>query len=340
MRARATLAAAILLALALPAGAQAQADAYTLCPPDGEAILVEVSATTCEDVAPVVAALLEQPADGAVFVLAAAGWSPLRAQSAAAEGQHDLVAIRGLAALRVRRRGAAPDLDGWQAGRSLVFARKRLVLGRRAPNGSSLCTSAFLVRLRGGRLGGLSAAHCGGLRRDRTVHRRNVALLRTPPPGILLGRVLRILTRSKPLDALVLPVLAGANRPASPVIDRGISRPPWRVVATAQPRSGRAVCMTGLTSGIDRCGEILSTRARRAERIVSGWAGVVVRCTTIAAAPGDSGGPIYTRPAADGTVRAIGLATLIVRPAGNRMCFTPIIPVLNGLGAKLVTASR
>jgi len=341
MRARATLLTAMLLALAVPTAARAQTGAYTPCEPIGDAILVEVSAASCEDAAPIVRALLAQPPDAAASVLSGVGWSPLRARRAAANGQHDLVAIRGLATLRVRRQGTAPDLDGWSAGRELLFARKRLVGGRPAPRDSSLCTSAFIVRLRSGRLGGLSAAHCGGLRRkDRTVQRRNVALRRAPAPGIVLGRVLRILTRSEPYDALMLRIPQGANRPASAVIDRGINAPPWRVVATAQPRSGRRICMTGRTSGIDRCGQILGSRARRAERAVSRWAGVRVRCTTIQAAQGDSGGPIYTAPAADGTVRAIGIATLIVRPAGDRMCFTPIEPVLRGLGARLVAAPR
>ena len=337
MRARATLSAAVLLLLALPAAAQAQADAYTSCPLVGDAIVLGVSGTTCEDVTPVVSALLAQTPDAAESVLAGAGWTALRARRAAADGQHDLIAIRGLATLRLRRSGAAPDLDGWQAGRELLFARKRLVGGRPAPNGSALCTSAFLVRLRSGRLGGLSAAHCGGLRKDRTVQRRNAALRRPPAAGIVLGRVQRILTRSRRLDALVLPVTQGANRPALPVINRGIGRPPWRVVGTEQPRSGRTVCMTGRTSGIDECGRL---RGRGVHRLVSRWAHVTVHCTQIRAAQGDSGGPVYTAPAADGTVRAIGIVTLIAPILGDIMCFTPIDPVLKHLGAKIVAASR
>ena len=133
MRARATLSAAVLLLLALPVRAQAQVDAYTPCPLVGGAIVFEVSGTTCEDVTPVVSALLAQAPDAAVSVLAGAGWSALRARRAAADGQHDLIAIRGLATLRLRRSGAAPDLDGWQAGRELLFARKRLVGGRPIP---------------------------------------------------------------------------------------------------------------------------------------------------------------------------------------------------------------
>jgi len=338
MRARAILSAAVLLLLALPvqARAQAPAGAYTPCPLVPGAIVFEVSGTTCEAASPLVSALLAQPPDGAAAVLAGAGWSPLRARPTSASGQHDLIAVRGFATLRLRRSGAAPDLDGWQAGRELLFARKRLVGGRPAPRGSALCTSAFLVRMRSGRLGGLSAAHCGGLRRDRTVQRRNAALRRPPAPGIVLGRVLRILTRSKPLDALLLPVTQGPNRTPMAVVNRGIDRPPWRVAGTAQPRSGRRVCMTGRTSGVDRCGRLRGSGVRR---LVSRWAKVTVRCTDIQAAQGDSGGPVYTAPAPDGTVRAVGIVTLIAPVLGNIMCFTPINPVLRGLGAKLVAAS-
>jgi len=341
MRARVILTTSVLALLALPVGARAQAGVYTTCPADGETIVVEVAATTCEDAAPVVAELVAKPADEAPSVLSAAGWSAVRAQPAETDGQYDVLATRGLATLRVRLRGTAPDVDGWEGGRELLFARRALVGGKPPPRGASLCTSAFLVRLRSGRLGGLSAGHCGGLRKkDRTVQRRNAALRRPPVPGLVLGRVLRILQRSKPYDALVLPVVQSANRPASPLIERGIERPPWRVVATARPLSGRAICMTGRTSGVDKCGRIASSRARRTERLVSHLAGTIIRCTTIRAAPGDSGGPVYTKPAADGTVRAVGLVTLIIRPAGDLMCFTPIKPVLSGLGAKLVAAQR
>ena len=107
------------------------------------------------------------------------------------------------------------------------------------------CTSSWLVRMPGGALGGLTAAHCGGLRKDRTVQRRYVGLRRPPQPGIVLGRVRQILTRSKPLDALVAPVPVGANRSTVPVIDRGVSRPPWIVTGVAAPEASAPVCYSG-----------------------------------------------------------------------------------------------
>jgi hypothetical protein len=190
----------------------------------------------------------------------------------------------------------------------------------------------------GGALGGLTAAHCGGLRKDRTVQRRYAAIRRPPQPGIVLGRVRQILTRSKPLDALVVPVPSLANRSTVPVVDRGVSRPPWIVTGVEHADPGAPVCFSGRTSGIDRCGNVSGPRARVAELFLSGLAGTLVRCTTIEAAPGDSGGPVYTEPDENGRVKAIGITALIVVDS-KRMCFTPLDRVLDGLGAKLVGAS-
>ena len=277
MRALLPLAVAVLLA-AFTAPAQAQSGLetydYTACAGVGEASIVEVVGASCAEAEAVAAQVVARPADGAAGVLTAANWRPLRAQSIDDGTAYDLVATRpGRAALRIRRPGAAPDLDGWEAGRELLLARRKLVGGKPPPAGAVLCTSSWLVRV-GDRIGGLSAAHCGGLRRDRTVHRRNVAMRRAPQPGIVLGRVRRILTRTRPLDALLIPVPSAGNRSHLPVVDRGASRPPWVVAGIAQPTAGRAVCFSGRTSGIDRCGTIQGNRARSAERLLSIFAGV------------------------------------------------------------------
>jgi hypothetical protein len=134
----------------------------------------------------------------------------------------------------------------------------------------------------------------------------------------------------------VLPVPAGPTRTAGPVIDRGISLPPWGVAGVARPLSGRRICFSGRTSGVDRCGRILGARARPAELAFSLQLGAIVRCTTIRAGKGDSGSPIYTAPRADGSVRAVGIAAAVDR-FSSRMCFTPLLPVLHALGARLVT---
>jgi hypothetical protein len=329
------LAIAALLLGAAPALAQAPLGEYTHCDAIGEASVIDVSGATCPEAQTIAAALLAAPAADGGDVLRAAGWAPLRALVADG-GAHDIVATRGRAALRIRRPGTAPDLDGWAGGRELLFARQTLVPGARVPSGAVLCTSAFLVRLPAGRLGGLSAAHCGGTRSDGTVQRRNAALRRPPEPGVVLGRVVRNLKRTRPLDALVLPVRSAPDRPATAVIDRGVSRPPWSVAGFAQPFAGRKVCFSGRTSGIDQCGSILGSGARSGERVLSTLSGSVVRCTNIHAREGDSGSAVYTPPRADGSVRAIGIAVIVVGPSA-RMCFTPLAPVLGALRAKLVT---
>lgn len=312
---------------------------YTPCASVGPASIVEVAGASCEDAQAAAAQVVAAPVSSSKAALQAAGWTALRAQSTDEGAEHDLLAVRGRAALRIRRPGGAPNLDGWEAGRELIFARPKLVGGKPVPKGAVVCSASWLVRVRSGRLGGLSAAHCGGLRSDKTVQRRYVALRRAPQPGIALGRVKRILSRSKPLDALLTPVPSGFNRSRVAVVDRGVSRPPWIVAGLAQPTSGRAVCFTGRTSGIDQCGRIRGRQVRGAERDLSRSVGTDVRCTSITAREGDSGGPVFTAPRSDGTVRAVGLTTLIVGPLGL-MCFTPLGPVLDELNAKLVSVPR
>jgi hypothetical protein len=326
---------AIAAALACAAPASAQLGEYDLCATPGDLQIVAVSNVTCQAVAATAAAVAAAPADQTPAALRTAGWKPLRSEDDG--GSFDIVAIRGRSALHVRRSGPALDLDGWMAGRELIFARPRLVGGQRPPKGAVVCTSAFLVRLRG-HPGGLSAGHCGGVRSDGTTHRRNAAMRRPPQPGIVLGRVQRNLKRTRPVDALVVPVPSGVTRPSADVVDRGVTRPPWFVIGSARPISGRRVCFSGRTSGIDQCGAILIGRGGRAtDRLASRIGHTRVVCTSIPAREGDSGGPVYTRPAGGGTVRAVGITTLVFG-LFQTMCFTPIEPILDGLNATLVTA--
>jgi hypothetical protein len=327
---------AVLFLLVFTAGASAQST-YTPCEPAGDATIVSVSAATCDEARAVATALADAAPAASAAVITNAGWAPLRAAATDDNDFYDLLATRGHAALRIRRSGAAPDLDGWSAGRELLFARGRLVGGKPPPRGAALCTSAFLIRL-GGHPGGLSAAHCGGNRSDGTTQRNIAALRRPPQPGIVLGRVQRNLKRSRPLDALVVPIPSGPTRPSAAVVDRGVSRPPLFVAGVGRTTPGRAICFTGRTSGVDQCGQIVGASKRRAELLLSAFAGALVRCTTIMAREGDSGGPVYTAPRPDGTVYAVGITTLVVGDLA-RMCFTPIQPVLTALNATIATAA-
>ena len=333
---RPLVAALIGLILLLGAGATASAQdalqrpgGYESCQKIGSAIIVEVGRASCDDARAVAIALTDVPPAGVEAALAAVGWKLLRAADTGYDDSYELFATRGRAGLWLRLPGLAPDFDGWMANRQLVFARQALVPGAPAPNGAVACTSAFLVRV-SGRLAGLSAAHCASLsKKRRTTVRRNAALRRPPQPGIVLGTVRRNLARprTKALDVLVLPVPSGPGRRAAAVVDRDILGPPLFVRGTARPRIGLDVCFSGSTSSVDQCGEI-----------VQRFPGVGRRtCTSITAREGDSGSPVYTAPAADGTVRAVGVASVVFGPFAS-MCFVPIGPVLKELKATLVTA--
>jgi hypothetical protein len=327
MRSLRTIILSVAVVLAGAASAHAQAGEYTHCAKAGDAILLDVSVATCDEARAVATALVPVPPAGVEVALVAAGWTPLRAAATGFQHSYDLIATRGLASVLIRRPGDAPDLDGWMAGRELVFAREQLVPGAPAPKGAAVCTSAFLIRL-GTHAGGLSAGHCADVTKKGASRRRNAALRRPPQPGIVLGSVQRNLyRRSRKLDALVLPVPSGAGRPSAAVVERGLFSPPWFVRGTARPLRGRRVCFTGRTSGADQCGTI-----------VRSFPGTRLPCTTITAREGDSGGPVYTEPAPDGTVRAVGVTTLVFGPLQS-MCFTPIGPVLDALNAELVTAA-
>jgi hypothetical protein len=324
---------AAVIGVAAPSAAGADPGEYASCPAPAGVEFALVARVGCAGVASVIAAVAAQPAADTGAALDAAGWSPVRAQQTTA-GAFDVVAVRRRAVLRLRRQGPAPDLDGWAAGRELLFAPTRLVGGRPIPHGSALCTSAFLMQWHG-TLSGLTAGHCGGLRRDGSVVRPYAALRRRPQPGIPLGRVRAVVTRHAPFDALALSVPTGPTRSALPLVDRGISKPPWIVGGFARPLSGRRVCFTGRTSGADRCGRIVGRAALSTQLGALLQLGVLVICTDIAAKEGDSGGPVYTPGRRDGTVNAVGLVTLIAG-ASRRMCLTPLTPVLNRLSAALV----
>lgn len=325
----------VALAATPASAAVAGSSTYTRCADVPGTVLVDAARVDCPEVERVAERVAATPPDGVPAILRAQGWKETRV-AAQPDAQYDLVAVRGTDALRIRLNGRAPSLDGWAAGRELVFSRRKIVGGRPIPRDAAFCTSAFLVRLRSGSLGGLSAGHCGGLRSDRTVQRHNAALRRPPQPGIVLGRVQRILSRSaSPIDALLLPVPQGAHRSFAGIVERGVSRPPWAVAGTGKLLAGRRICFTGRTSGVDNCGQLRGSVARPLERSLSKEFGVKVRCSTITARPGDSGGPVYTRPGQSGKVYAIGIVTLVYGPL-QRMCFTPIAPVLSKLRASVV----
>lgn len=318
--------AALALSLALPASAQA--DAYRACP--GE---VDVARTTCTEALPVADAARASGGDD-VVALREAGWLPL--SSRARGGGAEIVAVRGTAVLRYRRPGDVPDVLAAYAGRELVFSAERLVGGQPIPAEAATCTSGFPIRA--GRLVRLlSAGHCAANEDTGSIERRYSAIRRPPQPGIVLGTVRRSLFVRTSLDALILRTFR--DRGAAPFVHRGAARPPWAVVGTARPIPGRRICFTGVTSGVDRCGRIAGRSGDAAERYLRRFVGARVECTTLRARPGDSGGPVFTRPRRDGTTFALGTSTLVIG-ARSRLCFTPIAPVLDAFDARLIAAPR
>src|SRR5436305_1043506 len=110
---------------------------YDRCAAVGEASVVQVVGAPCSEAEAVAAQVVAQPKAQEGAILSAAGWTPLRAQTTDDRTAHDLIAVRdGGIALRIRRPGLAPDLDGWEAGRELVFARPKLIAGGRVPKGA------------------------------------------------------------------------------------------------------------------------------------------------------------------------------------------------------------
>src|SRR5215218_6730215 len=123
------LAVLALLATAAAAIAQTPAGEYAHCERTGDALLLDVSGATCDEARALAMALTGVPAANLEPALATAGWVPLRAAATGFQSSYDLVATRGLASLLIRRPGEAPDLDGWMAGRELIFSRAQLIPG-------------------------------------------------------------------------------------------------------------------------------------------------------------------------------------------------------------------
>ena len=274
------------------------------------------------------------PPAGIEAGLAAQGWTPLRASATGYDDSYDLFALRGHAALWIRERGAAPDLDGWTAGRELLFSRGPLAGGAPAPqrdDGMHLVVSDPA----GASASPASASgHCAGLTRGRRTLRRHAALRtsrarwarprrRAAQPVAQAGDVAVTADRRARAARAVRsePHLRARHRP------RILGAPAVRHRQRA-PAAGREVCFAGRTSGTDLCGDIIES--------YPGTGGLP--CTTITARPRRQRLARVHAAAADGTVRAVGIATLVFGPFQS-MCFTPIGPVLEALSAKLVTAA-
>jgi hypothetical protein len=284
----------------------------------------------CDELRGELAAVLLAPDERVALELL--GWRVLRVHGFRADGVglHQVWAAQGGKRISYVRRGERPRLGRsvYRAGQSLGF-----------PRTGSTCTSAYVLRLPiDGTLLGLTAGHCS-------------AYPFFSASGVfeteIVDRVIGFRRKRVTLGPAVNNVYAGGDGPdamefalhdaglAAQQVDRG-NRAPHRVTGVlplSRQRKGRAVCFTGITSGIDRCGRIHG-RSTFPNPVA------VICARGVRSRDGDSGGPVYTRPSRRGEVRAVGvLARSSVGGLGRDMCYTPIQTILETFGAELPIGS-
>jgi hypothetical protein len=187
------------------------------------------------------------------------------------------------------------------------------------------CTSAFPVLVRG-RVHGLSAGHCS------EITGGDVTSWFAPEKP---WTVRRNASRSKRerIDALVFASRSGLTMGyAQEILREGQAPIPIQGMLTrGQQTAGMTVCFAGVTSGADRCGPLLNWSPPQSAQ-------AHLLCAGVAAAPGDSGGPVYSAPSG-GVAQALGVVTLALFSPETAMCYEPIDGVLDRLDATLATGS-
>jgi hypothetical protein len=269
--------------------------------------------------------------------LVAAGFTPVHVQQLGSERagftHYGVVAVGFGVTVRYQRTGGAPDdVYAVNAGERLYFSK--------AFGGSLIdtnkCTAAFTVRFADGRLGQLSAGHCGWEQR-RFRHDKTFPFVSRDHGGLpfrYLSQVQRNLDMKGRLDALEYDVAPAPGFRITRLVARGLAPP---VMLTGVAKLGRldpgdTVCFSGITSG-EHCGGVRrGTGGKALNGLGRVFEGNRVVCTKAKARHGDSGSPVYTRPSGAGTARAVGIVSLA---AAGSMCFTPLQPVLDALGAQL-----
>jgi hypothetical protein len=262
-----------------------------------------------------------------------AGWRVTRTDRLRIEGVaiHQTWAAEGNKKISYARRGG--DLlvseTVYRPGQALRF-----------PRTDGGCTAGFALELPTDDLPlGLAAGHCSdypftdssGTWQTEQVERvrGSGASRKEEPLGSVLLNGLIGGGEAGP-DALIF-ALDGARYGAQQ-IERG-SRPLLDVAGwlpTAKHEKGRTVCFFGRMTG-ERCGKIDFTVPLIAQEVIC----VQLKRNVI---PGDSGGPVYTRPA-DGHVQAVGVVLGSIDVPGPfydaELCYTPIERILQTFGARL-----
>jgi hypothetical protein len=270
-----------------------------------------------------------------LVALEAAGWRAAEVERLRIDGValHQVWAVRGRKRIVYVRRGARAPVSPsvYRAGQALGFHRSR-----------AGCTSAFALRLPfTRRLVGLTAGHCSGYPRS------------VPPGGTQTEDAVRVLRSRRGRRKRVLgPLLAntapreggpdallfgvGGVSYAAQQVQRGRRRPVrvtgW--LSTGKQRRGRVVCYYGQVSG-EHCGKIAFKVPLIAEELICARLERNVR-------PGDSGGPVYTRPRGRRT-RAVGVVKGSIDLTGPfytaELCYTPIERVLRTFGTEFPRGS-
>ena len=270
-------------------------------------------------------------------LLRTAGWAPLRAAANDDPNVHDIVATRGHAALRIRRPGAAPDLDGWAAGRELLFARP---LARRRP-AAAAGSGRLHVGLPDQPAWSSGRAQRRALRWSAQGRHDAPAQRRAAPAAAAGDRARRRAAQRPAHEAARRARRAGAvgsdatggrgHRSRRRRVRRGSSSAPHvrRPGAASASAGARAASTSAASSSTAPPPAPTASRAGARARTCS-----APRSRRAAAT---AAGPSTPRPRADGTVRAVGITTLVFG-LFQTMCFTPLSPVLDALNAQLVTA--
>ncbi|HKG40127.1 MAG TPA: hypothetical protein VKB25_14150 [Conexibacter sp.] len=210
----------------------------------------------------------------------------------------------------------APQIDEslYRAGGALAFD----------PGGG--CTSAFPVLVRG-RVHGLSAGHCS------EISGGDVTSWFAPAKPWTVRRNVSLSKRER-IDALMFASRSGLTIGyAQEILREGLAPLPIQgLLRRDEQTAGMTVCFAGVTSGADRCGPLLSWSPPQSEHRH-------LLCAGVAAAPGDSGGPVYSAPSGTGAAQALGVVTLALFSPETAMCYEPIDGVLDRLGATLASGS-
>ena len=278
---------------------------------DRVAFFIRTQGASCPAAQTVVAAVLQSTDE--TTALAGGGFRRVRVtreRPVAGHSAYSVEAVHGAQRLRYWRFGARAEIDHtiYRAGQWIDVYGDKV---------HEQCTASWVLQPAAGPPVGLTAGHC---RPESFIEAAPV--LRS---GKRLGDIL--VKDPAGLDAGTFSLDPGI--PVAQQVERGERLPLTAVgwVRSADQHRGDRVCFAGRSTGADQCGKIVKRYSLVSHSLT---------CTDIEDHQGDSGGPVYT-PGENGTTRAVGIVAVAVRKglSGHRkMCYVPIEPILDALGAR------